>query len=97
MALKRSDFYPLSDFQRKTRDRMTRLKELEKPAVLTVNGQAELVIQSAEAYQKLLNGQQLLESIQSISRGLNQAKRGEIRPMRTFLQTLASQHGFTLK
>jgi PHD/YefM family antitoxin component YafN of YafNO toxin-antitoxin module len=96
MALNLSDIYSLSDFQRNTRDRITKLKESGNPAVLTVNGQAELVIQSADAYQKLLDNQQLLKSIETLSRGLNQAKHEEGRPMRDFLQTLASEHGFSL-
>jgi len=57
---------------------------------------SQLVIQSAEAYQKLLDDQQLLESIRSIGRSLEQAKRGEGRPMRDLLQTLAHEHGFSL-
>ena len=97
MALNLSDIYSLSDFQRNTRDRITKLKESGNPAVLTVNGQAELVIQSADAYQKLLDDQQLLESIRSIGRGLEQAKRGEGRPVRDFLETLAGEHGFSIK
>ena len=65
--------------------------------MLTVNGQAEVVIQSAEAYQKLVEDQQLLETLRGISRGLDQAKRGEGRPMRTALEELANKHGISLK
>ena len=97
MELNLSDIYSLSDFQRNTRDRISTLKESGNPAVLAVNGQAELVIQSAEAYQKLIEDQQILESIRSIGRGLEQAKRGQGRPMREFLEALANEHGFSLK
>ena len=97
MALNLTDIYSLSDFQRNTRDRITKLKESGNPAVLTVNGQAEVVIQSAEAYQKLIEDQQALESIRSIGRGLEQARRKEGRPMREFLEALAGEHGFSLK
>lgn len=91
------DIHALSEFQRNSKDYIRKLKKSGKPAVLTVNGQAEVVIQSAEAYQKLLDGQQLLETIRGISRGLEQAKRGEGRPMRTLLEELATEHGITLK
>jgi len=97
MELNLSDIYSLSDFQRNTRDRISTLKESGNPAVLAVNGQAELVIQSAEAYQKLIEDQQILESIRSIGRDLEQAKRGQGRPMREFLEALANEHGFSLK
>ena len=97
MALNLSNIYSLSEFQRNTRDYVTRLKETGNPAVLTVNGQAEVVVQSAEAYQKLLEDQELLESIRSVGRGLEQAKRGEGRPMRKFLESLAGEHHISLK
>jgi PHD/YefM family antitoxin component YafN of YafNO toxin-antitoxin module len=92
-----ADVHALSDFQRNAKKHIRRLKASGKPAVLTVNGQAEVVIQSAESYQKLLRDRALLESIRSISRGLEQAKRGDGRPMRQFLEELAKEHGISLK
>lgn len=49
------NIYPLSDFQRNAKDFVSRLKESQKPIVLTVNGKAAMVIQDAEAYQELLD------------------------------------------
>jgi PHD/YefM family antitoxin component YafN of YafNO toxin-antitoxin module len=92
-----ASIHPLSDFQRNTRAHIRRLKRSGKPAVLTVNGQAEVVVQSAEGYQKLLEERELLEAIRGISRGLEQANRGEGKPMREFLTELAREHGISLK
>lgn len=92
-----SDIHSLSDFQRHSKEYIRKLKKSGKPAVLTVNGQAEIVIQSAEAYQKLLDDQELLETIRGISRGLEQAQRGEGRPIRAILEQLASKHRISLK
>jgi PHD/YefM family antitoxin component YafN of YafNO toxin-antitoxin module len=97
MALDLVSIHSLSDFQRNTKDHIRRLKASGKPAVLTVNGAAEVVVQSAEAYQKLLDDSELLDSIRSISRGLEQAKRGEGQVMREFLEALAKEHGIALK
>lgn len=97
MPLTLSDIHSLSDFQRNTRDYIRKLKKSGKPAVLTVNGEAEVVVQSAQAYQRLLDDQELLQDIRSIGRGLEQAKRGEGRSMREFLATLAQEHGMNLK
>lgn len=97
MIVDLSNTYSLSDFQRNTRDHIEKLKQTGAPAVLTVNGQAEVVVQSAEAYQKLLEDQELLQSMRTISRSMEQAKRGEGRPMREFLEALASEHGISLK
>jgi PHD/YefM family antitoxin component YafN of YafNO toxin-antitoxin module len=95
--LRLRDIYALSEFQRNSKDHIRRLKRSGKPAVLTVNGHAEVVIQSAEAYQKLLDSQQLLETIRGISRGLEQAKRGERRPMSVLLEEIARENGIALK
>jgi PHD/YefM family antitoxin component YafN of YafNO toxin-antitoxin module len=97
MALDFANIHSLSDFQRNAKDHIRKLKRSGKPAVLTVNGEAEVVVQSAEAYQKLLDDHELLDNIRSIGRGLEQAKRGEGRPMREFLQALAKEHDISLK
>jgi PHD/YefM family antitoxin component YafN of YafNO toxin-antitoxin module len=58
------DITSLSNFQRNTRDFLLRLKETAHPLVLTVNGNAELVVQDAASYQKLLDratGKQVVE------------------------------------
>lgn len=91
------DIHALSDFQRNSKDYIRKLKKSGKPAVLTVNGHAEIVIQSADAYQKLLDDRQLLETIRGIGRGLEQARRGEGRPMRALLEELVGEHGIALK
>ena len=36
------------------------------------------------------------ESLESIKRGMEQAKRGEGRPMREFLESLAAEYGISL-
>ena len=41
--------HPVSDFSRKPAEHIKRLKETGKPEILTANGKAELVIQSAKA------------------------------------------------
>ena len=97
MAVHLADIHSLSDFQRNTRDHIRKLKRSGKPVVLTVNGEAEVVVQSAEGYQKLVDDQEILESIRGISRGMEQAKRGHSQPMRAFLESLAQEHGFSVK
>ena len=97
MTLDLADIHSLSDFQRNTKDHIRKLKQSGKPAVLTVNGEAEVVVQSAKAYQELLDDRELLDRIRSISRGLEQSKRGEGRDMREFLEALAKEHGISLK
>ena len=88
---------PVTDFNRNTKKHIRWLKKTGKPEVLTVNGQAEIVVQSADAYQKLIEAAELSETVAGIRRGMEQAKRGEGRPMREFLQEFAAKQGVSLK
>jgi PHD/YefM family antitoxin component YafN of YafNO toxin-antitoxin module len=87
----------VTEFNRNTKEHIRWLKKTGKPEVLTINGHAEIVVQSAEGYQKLLDAAELSQTLAGIQRGLEQAKRGEGRPMREFLKELAEQHGVSLK
>ena len=91
------EIHSLSEFQRNSKGFIRKLKRSGKPAVLTVNGQAEVVVQSAAAYQALLDDREFVETIRGIGRGLEQAKRGEGRPMRALLEEIADKHGIALK
>lgn len=48
------DIRSLTDFHRNTKEHLTRLRRSGRPEVLTINGKAELVVQNAAAYQRLL-------------------------------------------
>lgn len=86
----------LTDFQRNAKGHLRRLQKSGKPEVLTVNGEAALVVQSAESYQAMMEDLELLKTLRGIRRGLDQAERGEGRPMREFLRELAGGRGIDL-
>ncbi len=58
------DIGSLTDFSRNTKAHVKRLKRTGRPELLTVNGRAEVVVQSASAYQRLI------ESIERLKRDL---------------------------
>jgi prevent-host-death family protein len=76
-----SEIHSLSDFQRHTREHMDRLKATGRPAVLTVNGKAAVVVQDAEAYQKLLAEAEQARIMDAIREGLESVDRGEGKPL----------------
>lgn len=49
------DIFSLSDFQRRTKEHVRRLRATGRPTVLTVNGRPELVVLDAESYQGILD------------------------------------------
>lgn len=65
-----TDVYSLTDFQRNARDHIERLQKTGRAEILTVNGRAEVVLQSAEAYQELLDVVDRAESVLGVHRGL---------------------------
>jgi prevent-host-death family protein len=69
------DIQSLSTFKRDTAKIVRQLKKTGQPVVLTVNGKAELVVQDAESYQKLLEMQDRMEAIEGIKRGFESMKR----------------------
>jgi len=86
----------LSDFQRNTKSHIRRLKESGNPEILTVNGQAEIVVQDAGSYQELLDALEQAETLAGIRRGLDQANRGEGRPTRQAIEEIAARAGINL-
>jgi prevent-host-death family protein len=95
--LEMNNIHSVTDFNRNTKKYIRRLKSSGKPEVLTLNGEAEIVVQSADGYQRLVEQAELSKTLAGIRRGLDQAKRGEGRPMREFLKELAARHGFALE
>ena len=75
------DIQPLTDFKRNTTELLRQMKETGEPIVLTINGRAELVVQDAGSYQKLLELVDRLEAIAGVRKGLEESKRGEGQPI----------------
>ncbi len=50
-----TDIHPLTGFLRDHKSHLERLHATGRPEVLTVNGRARVVVQDAEAYQKLMD------------------------------------------
>jgi prevent-host-death family protein len=78
----------LADFKRHSADTLKRMKESGNPVVLTVNGKAELVIQDAAAYQRLVALAERAEMREFLNEAKADADAGRTVPAREFLQSL---------
>ena len=87
------DIQSLSTFKRDTAKIVRQLKKTGQPVVLTVNGKAELVIQDAESYQKLLEANERMEAIDGIRRGLESMKRDQGKPAEKFFREFFAEKG----
>lgn len=66
----RDNAHSLADFQRDPRAFVDRLRKTGRPEALTVAGEAAVVIQSVEAYQRLLDIAMNGGAIAGVQRGL---------------------------
>ncbi len=79
------DIRSLTDFQRNTKAHIKRLKSTGRPAVLTVNGKAELIVQDAVAFEEML------DAIRGIQRGLDAMTEGTGKPFGDALDEIRSR------
>ena len=86
------DIHSLSDFKRKTAEFMARMKRSGRPVVLTINGKAQLVVQDASSYQRLLQQAERAEMIQFLRESREDLEAGRTQPAREALQRLAKKH-----
>ena len=91
------EIYPLTDFTRNTKTIIGRLKRTKKPMVLTVNGKAEVIVQDATSYQKLLAHIEHLETLQGIREGLESLRQGTGTEARQFFTELRQEFGIPEK
>lgn len=86
----------LTNFKRQTADYLRQLHATGAPVVLTVNGKAEVVVQDAAAYQRLVDlaaKADREETVAAIREGLADANSGRVKPARKALKTLAKKYG----
>ena len=87
------DIQSLTTFRRRSGDFIKQLKKSKRPVVLTVKGKAAAIVQDAEAYQHLLDIAARADAEEGIRQGLENAKKGKIRPAREFFAEFEATHG----
>jgi prevent-host-death family protein len=87
------DIQSLTTFRRRSGDFLKQLRKSKRPVVLTVKGKAAAVVQDADAYQKLLDVAALAYEDEGIRQGLEDVKKGRVRPAREFFEEFEAKHG----
>src|SRR5438270_13882355 len=85
------DIQSLSHFKRNTAQVMQQMKDSGNPVVLTVNGKAEIVVQDAAAYQRLLTCAEKAEMVEFLREAKADADAGRTVPARKFLESLGKK------
>ena len=92
-----TDTKSLTDFNRNSREHVERLRESGKPELLTVNGEAAVVVQDAAAYQDLLRQADYATTVQAVRAGMDAHDRGEGIDFLEALEGLAAKNGIILR
>ena len=87
------DIHSLTHFQRKTKEHVERLQRTGRPEVLTVNGKAALVVQDADAYQRLLDVAERMDTLLAVRGSLDSMKRGEGVSLDELDREMREKHG----
>lgn len=83
-----NDIDSLSQFKRNTPEFIKRLKTKGGPVVLTINGKAELVVQDAASYQKLVEKAERVERMDALRVSLEDMKAGRVSPAQDMLDDM---------
>ncbi len=87
------DIQSLTAFKRASAKVVRRLKKTQRALVLTINGKAELVVQDAVSYQRLLDMQEQYETRLAIDQALEDAREGRHRPVASAFAAARAKHG----
>ena len=87
------DIQSLTTFRRRSGDFLKQIKKSKRPVVLTVNGKAAAVVQDAEAYQRLVDIAARADAKEGIRQGLEDARKGRIRPAGEFFTEFEAERG----
>ncbi len=87
-----TNIHSLSEFQRNTKLYVEQMQKSEKPIVLTVNGEARLVVQDAKAYQKLLERLEYIETVAALKQGIGEIEAGKEVSAKEALQSLREKY-----
>ena len=85
------DTQSLSHFKRNTTELLAKMKQNGQPVVLTIHGKAELVVQEATAYQRLLELAGRAEMVDFLKKSKEDADLGRTVPAREFLESLGQE------
>lgn len=86
------DIDSLTHFKRNTTEVIEQLKATGEAMVLTVNGKAEIVVQDAASYQRMLDLIDRAEAVVGIKKGLESMAREEGIPAEEAFERLRRKH-----
>ena len=78
------DIESLTAFKRNTGEYIRKIKKSGDPLILTVKGKAEVIVQDAESYQRMLEALDQAETFMAVREGLVSVGRGKTMSLDRF-------------
>jgi prevent-host-death family protein len=89
------DIQPLTTFRNNSVKMMKQLKKTGRPIVLTVNGKSEAIVQSAAAYQRLLDIAAEADEHEGVRQGDEDVAAGRTRDAKDVFNEIRKQYGLS--
>ena len=87
------DIQSLTTFRRNSGKFLKQIKKSKRPIVLTVNGKAEAIVQSAEEYQRLLDIAARADVYEALRQSDDDIAHGRMRPAREVFDEMRRRYG----
>lgn len=84
---------PVAEFAKDPEKVLEEVRQSHRPITLTAEGKADVVVQDAAEYEKLLARLDRMDAIQGIQRGLEDVAAGRVRPVEEFFAEFRAKHG----
>jgi prevent-host-death family protein len=82
-VIKATDIHSLTDFTRNAKRYISYVKETRSPLAITVNGDAEVVVQDAQSYQQMIDELEQIRFIEAIRESEKAAAEGRMKDQET--------------
>lgn len=92
--IRTTDIHSLTDFQRNAKTYIQQVTQTKNPIAITVNGEAEVVVQDASAYQAMVDELENARLREALRVGEQAISEGRIRPAVSVLDAIKAKHGF---
>lgn len=91
--IRTTDIHSITDFQRNAKSYIAQVTQTKNPIAITVNGQAEVVVQDAVAYQAMLDELEAARFAGAIGEGERAISEGRVRPASQVFVALREKRG----
>ena len=91
--IRATDIHSVTDFTRNAKTYINQVKETRKPIALTVNGEAEVVIQDAQSYQEMVDALEHAEFVAAIRQGEADIAAGRVHNIDEVFEPLLAKYG----